>query len=85
MQGLAGGIDKTRSVAVKSVDKLSSAVVNGFNADLAAPTLTGPNGASVQGPAPVYNVYVNTLNATAETGRVIVESIKRYDATGGRA
>ncbi|TDL43602.1 phage tail protein [Microbacterium oleivorans] len=85
VQGLAGGIDKTRDVAVKSVDKLSTAVVNGFNADLATPTLTGPNGGSVQGPAPVYNVYVNTLNATAETGRVIVESIKRYDANGGRA
>jgi phage-related protein len=87
IQGLAGGISKNVRLVDNAMGKLNTRVESGFNASLSAPPLTylgAGYGASGAAPAAVYNVTVNTLNATAETGRVIVQSIRDYENTGGR-
>jgi len=85
-KGLAIGIDKSGKYVTGSLDGLSSLVANGFDASLSTGELqlavTGSGYGSSGGNT--YNVEVHTLNPTAETGRVIVQSIRDYERAGGR-
>jgi len=88
-QGLALGIDKSGKTVTKALDGMSSLVSDGFNASMTAPEMSlavsgSGSAAGKAQAAPVYNVYLNTLNPTAETGRVIVQSIRDYEKVGGR-
>jgi hypothetical protein len=86
--GLVKGLDQNAFRVDKSMDALSASVATGFNAELATPDMAFASGSGsysgVTQVAPVYNVHVNTLNANAETGRVIVEAIKDFENVGGR-
>lgn len=87
-EGLAVGIDKSKRVVSKALDSMSGLVSDGFSASLSTPELqlavAGGGSATASAPGSTYNVTVNTLNANAETGRVIVESIRDYERAGGR-
>lgn len=87
VKGLVAGLDKNARLVDRSMDGLSSRVANGFSAELASPDLAFASagaGSSSASSASVINVYLNTLNANAETGRVIVQSIREYEGAGGR-
>lgn len=89
VQGLAQGISKNFRLVDGAMDGLSARVSDGFSGTLSASEvrLAGDNHMAARRRvpvAPVYNVNVSTLNANAETGRVIVESIRDYESAGGR-
>lgn len=88
VQGLAKGLLGSAGLVDTAMDKLSSKVSTGFSVDLSAsPKLDTMSLAYANGygaPAPVYNVTVNSLNPTAETGRLIMQSIDDYERSGGR-
>ncbi|QTX04110.1 phage tail protein [Agromyces archimandritae] len=86
VQGLVQGLDRNGGLVDRSLDGLAGRF-DGFSPTLAAPELAGSAGGSLAGAGAggaVYNVYVNALNPTAETGRVIVQSIRDYEHAGGR-
>lgn len=89
VQGLAKGLDKNAYLVDKSLGRLSGRF-DGFSTSVTAPAFSntpiaaGAYGYAAGGAAPIYNVTVNTLNPTAETGRIIVQSIRDYENTGGR-
>lgn len=87
VQGLVKGLDGSEKLVDKSMKSLSGAVTDGFDASLSAPELqlaVSSGGAGGGSMGNVYNVEVYTLNASAETGRVIVQSIRDYERAGGR-
>lgn len=89
VQGLVQGLTKNAGLVDGAMDSLSERVAGGFNAQLTAPEIDAAfNGYSAAGgragAAPVYQINVSTLNASAETGRVIVEAIRDYEDAGGR-
>ena len=86
VQGLVKGLDKNARLVDKSLDGISARVAGGFKADIVAPPIAFAGAApSASAPAGnVYNITLSTLNATAETGRVIVEAIRDYEDAGGR-
>lgn len=87
-QGLALGIGKSGKTVSKALDGMSALVSDGFNASMSAPELSlavrGASASRTPSAAPIYNISVNTLNASAETGQVIMRSIRDYESTGGR-
>lgn len=86
VQGLVKGLDASESLVDRAMGGLSSAVTSGFNAELTAPDLafSAHQGAGSAPTGNVYNIEVHTLNPTAETGRIIVQSIRDYELAGGR-
>lgn len=88
VQGLVQGLTKNAGLVDGAMDELSERVGNGFSATLTAPEIdsafNGYSAARTPSAAPVYKIEVSTLNATAETGRVIVEAIRDYEDAGGR-
>lgn len=86
MQGLAGGINKNLGLVDNAMGHLNTSVETGFTPTIATPDMAfaSAQAGGHRPVAPVYQVTVSTLNATAETGRVIVESIRDYENAGGR-
>lgn len=86
--GLAIGLEKNGRLVDGAMDSLSERVAGGFTATLDAPQLDAgySSGSSTGLPAGgnVYNITVEALNPTAETGRLIVEAIRDYEDAGGR-
>lgn len=86
-KGLVKGLDGSKRIVNRAMGDLSGLVSDGFTGSLSAGELSmsvrGNAGASASS-GNVYNVNVNTLNSTAETGRVIIEAIRDYERTGGR-
>lgn len=83
VQGLVGGITGSFGLLDNAMDGLSSRVSGGFDASLTAPNI-GVTSAGAHGTGNTYNVTVEALHPTAETGRVIIESIRDYEDAGGR-
>ncbi|AVR56162.1 tape measure protein [Microbacterium phage BonaeVitae] len=88
VQGLVQGLTRNAGLVDSAMDGLSSRVADGFAPRLTTPEIDAAFGsysaAGGRGAAPVYQITVQTLNASAETGRVIVESIRDYEDAGGR-
>lgn len=86
-QGLAIGIGRSGDVVSNALDGMASLVNDGFAAALTTPEIdmafNGPT-ASARG-GNTYQITVQTLNPTAEAGRIIIESIRDYESFGGRA
>lgn len=84
IQGLSKGITGSTGLLTKAMGVVNSTVADGWGGTLTAGrmSLSADGAASARGV--VYNVTVNALNATADTGRMIVESVKEYQAVGGR-
>jgi hypothetical protein len=89
-QGLAIGITKSGKTVSKALDGMSSLVAEGFDARLSGPELAmavTPSYAgmgSAHAGGDTYNITVHALNPTAETGRIIVQSVEDYKRNGGR-
>lgn len=85
-EGLAIGIGKSGKAVSKALDGMSSLVTDGFDAKLGTPDMqfAVAGGAAAASRGNTYNIELHTLNATAETGRIIVESIRDYENAGGR-
>ncbi|WP_350348013.1 hypothetical protein ABIQ69_15445 [Agromyces sp. G08B096] len=85
VQGLVQGLDGNARLVDKSLDGLAGRVAD-FRPTVAAPDLgfAAAGASAAGGPAPVYNIYLSALNPTAETGRIIVQSIRDYESAGGR-
>lgn len=88
VQGLALGLRKNAGLVDGAMDQLSSRVAGGFTAQLAAPEIDSAfssySAGSATAAAPVYQINLQTLNPSAETGRIIVEAIRDYEYAGGR-
>lgn len=91
VQGLVLGLTQNGGLVDSAMSKLSSRVSDGFDAQLSPAEIDSAFSAnrarsnSLAGAgAGGYIINVNTLNATAETGRVIVEAIRDYEDAGGR-
>lgn len=88
VQGLVLGLKGNAGLVDGAMSDLSERVAGGFDARLDAGEIDTAFAAHAKrgssSSAPVYQVTVQTLNATAETGRVIVESIRDYEDAGGR-
>ncbi|QRY40846.1 hypothetical protein JVX92_00695 [Microbacterium hominis] len=86
-EGLAIGLGRSEGVVSTALDSMAQ-LVGGFQTTLSTPDMTFASGSSNTltgaGSAPVYNITVNTLKPSAETGREIVESIRFYESAGGR-
>jgi hypothetical protein len=85
-QGLGGGIDKGISKVRGTVRKLSTAVTDSFAPTLDAPALADVQavtvngaGGSARGVGNVYNITVNAVTSSVETGRAIVNAIRDYE------
>ncbi|AXC35370.1 tape measure protein [Microbacterium phage Sippinontea] len=90
VQGLVLGLTRNAGLVDGAMGALSSRVGDGFSPVLTTPEIDSAFNSysaarsSSAGAAPVYQISLSTLNATAETGRVIVEAIRDYEDAGGR-
>jgi hypothetical protein len=90
--GLAVGLRKNAGLVDGAMDQLSDRVAGGFSAQLSAPEIdgafntysTGRSSSSMSATPATIQINLQTLNPTAETGRIIVESIRDYEFSGGR-
>lgn len=88
-QGLAGGIRRGVGHVQRAMGRLNEAVTGGFTATLDAPTLTplatgSAGGAGGSGQASiVYQITVQTLASSYETGRAVVDAIREYERVRG--
>jgi len=87
-QGLANGIHGGMGVVKTAVKTLNSVAVDGFSSTLTGPQVSAAVAGGSYGYTPPvtnnYEVHVHTLNADAETGRTIKESLRAYEMSGGR-
>lgn len=81
--GLSDGIAGTAKLVAKTTRSLAGTVIDAFDGSLGGDLSVSASGTA--GITNNYNVTVSTLNANAETGRVIVEAIHDYEDAGGRA
>ncbi|AYD86259.1 tape measure protein [Microbacterium phage Efeko] len=88
VQGLVLGLTRNAGLVDGAMSDLSERVGSGFSAQLDAGEIDSAfnsySARSAAGSSKTYTVNVSTLNATAETGRIIVESIRDYEDAGGR-
>lgn len=88
VQGLVLGLTRNAGLVDGAMSDLSERVGTGFSAQLDTGEIDSAfatySGRQRSGGGKTYNVTVQTLNASAETGRVIVESIRDYEDAGGR-
>lgn len=86
-EGLAKGLRKGAGKIGDAMGAVNAAVTDGFDAELDGSGLnlavsTKPGAGSSGGDT--FNITINSLNPTAEVGRLVVEAIEDYKRFGGR-
>lgn len=85
VEGLVKGLDGAENLVDKAMSSLSSSVTGGFDANLSTGDLQlAVSGEGGGGNTYNYYIEVSSLVPTAETGRLVVDSIRTYERTGGR-
>lgn len=88
VQGLVQGLTRNAGLVDGAMADLSGRMSDGFSPSLSVGEIqsafSSDAGGGSSGGGNTYNVTVQTLNPSAETGRVIVESIRDYEDAGGR-
>lgn len=85
-KGLANGITSTSALVKSTTERLAGTVIDSFDANLDGGLSVSIASPTARQAGAVYNITINGgIQTSAEIGRAVTESIRAYEAAGGRA